>query len=117
MTVATAEPSSVTATLLYFEAPKDGSKPWIDINADIRSDGLEGRNWTKVPRDVQIENLRGKEDSVSLDKNGFEFHKGASTHKSFANEEEVKAEYYPESIELVKRITGASKVVPFDHSE
>jgi len=115
MTVASNEPSSVTANLIYFKPPTDGSKPFTDINVDVRNEG-EGRNWTKEPHDVQIENLRGKEDSVTLDVHGFQFFKGSSTHKSFSNEEEVKAEYYPESIELVKKITGASRVVPFDHT-
>ena len=37
-------------------------------------------------------------------------------HTSFENDEEVEREYYPEPIELVKELTGASRVVPFDHS-
>lgn len=116
MTIPSNEPSSVTAQLIHFKAPADGSKPYTDINVDIRNEE-EGRNWTKeVHNDVQIENLRGKEDSVTLDGNGFQFFKGRSTHQAFANEDEVKREYYPESIELVKKITGASRVVPFDHS-
>ncbi|TCD69489.1 hypothetical protein EIP91_007419 [Steccherinum ochraceum] len=115
MTIAAKEPASVTAELIYFTPPADGSKPFTDINIDFSKEG-EGRNWTKVPHDIQIENLRGKEGSVTLDHNGFQFFNGASKHTSFANDAEVKAEYYPESIELVKKITGASRIVPFDHT-
>lgn len=115
MTVDTNEPASIIAELTYFKPPEDGSRPYTNIYVDVRS--REGRNWTKVPHYVQIENLRGREDSVSLDVNGFQFFKGAAKHTSFTNEEEVKAEYYPESIELVKKLTGASRIVPFDHSK
>ena len=30
---------------------------------------------------------------------------------------EIEKEYYPESEELIKKVTGASRVVFFDHSE
>ncbi|EEB92672.1 hypothetical protein MPER_08785, partial [Moniliophthora perniciosa FA553] len=39
-----------------------------------------------------------------------------SIHKAFNDEAEIEKEYYPESIELIKKITGASKVVLFDHT-
>jgi len=53
---------------------------------------------------------------VSLDTAGFGYYKGAAKYTAFGSEEEVKREYYPESIELVKRLTGATRVVPFDHT-
>ncbi|GJE95895.1 hypothetical protein PsYK624_120860 [Phanerochaete sordida] len=106
--------NSVPAELIYFSPPADGSKPWLDINADLRSD--TGRNWEKEVRRVEIENLRGKEDSVSLDTTGFGFFKRPQKYTSFKDDAEIEAEYYPESIALVKELTGASKVVPFDHT-
>lgn len=69
------------------------------------------------PYDLEIENLRGKEDTVSLDTTGFQFFRAEAKHKSFNNDEEVEKEYYPESIELLKQLTGANRVVIFDHSE
>ncbi|THH19322.1 hypothetical protein EUX98_g8798 [Antrodiella citrinella] len=111
----TSELATIATQLTYFKAPADGSKPYIDINSDVLKEE-DGRNWTKEVHDITIENLRGKEDSVKLDTHGFQFLKGTSKHKSFASEEEVKAEYYPESVELIKKLLGASRVVPFDHT-
>jgi hypothetical protein len=53
---------------------------------------------------------------VTLDTAGFQFYRVPSKHASFANDEVIKKEYYPESIELIKRLTGATRVELFDHS-
>ncbi|KAI0081280.1 hypothetical protein K474DRAFT_1688750 [Panus rudis PR-1116 ss-1] len=106
---------TVKSTLIYFAPPDDGSKPFTHINADPVT-GERHRNWHFDPHEIDIENLRGKEHTVSLDTTGFHYGKEAAKHTSFANDEEVEREYYPESIELVKRITGASRIVPFDHT-
>lgn len=114
MTISTTD--IVSAELVYFSPPPDGSKPFIHINADI-STGVRKQNWVREPHaDVQIENLRGKEHTVSLDTTGFQYFRAPQKYTSFANDEEIEREYYPESIELVKKITGASRIVPFDHS-
>lgn len=108
--------NTVTAELIYFAAPADGSKPYTNVNADPTT-GERPHNWIKDHHnDIQIENIRGKEDTVTLDTAGFQYFVGAPKHKSFENDEEVEREYYPESIELVKKITGASRIVPFDHT-
>lgn len=107
---------TVTAELNYFTRPTDGSRPYIHINADPVT-GVRAQNWVDVPRQVEIENIRGKEDTVSLDLSGFQFFKEEAKHKSFSNDEEIEREYYPESIELIKRLTGASSAVVFDHSK
>lgn len=106
--------NTVSAELVYFVPPADGAKPWTDINSDIRRDG--GRNWTKATHKVEIENLRGKEDTVSLDTTGFGYFRRPQKYTSFRDDAEIEREYYPESIALVKEITGASRVVPFDHT-
>ncbi|EIW55666.1 uncharacterized protein TRAVEDRAFT_171478 [Trametes versicolor FP-101664 SS1] len=109
-------PDTVTATLDYFTPPADGSKPYNYITW-TPSMGVPRANWERVPHEVQIENLRGgKEGSVSLDTTGFLYGRGAAAHKTFENDEIVEKEYYPESIELVKKLTGASRIIPFDHT-
>lgn len=108
--------NTVTASLIYFQPPPDGSKPYTTINADPKT-GVREQNWIKeLHEDIQIENIRGKEDSVNLDTAGFLYSRAPQKYTSFANDKEIEREYYPESIELVKRITGASRIVPFDHS-
>ncbi|RPD65551.1 hypothetical protein L226DRAFT_479784 [Lentinus tigrinus ALCF2SS1-7] len=106
---------TVTATLHYFSPPEDGSKPYIYINADA-STGQRQRNWVTVPHEVQVENIRGKEDTVSLDTTGFQYYRRSVKHTTFENDEVIEKEYYPESIELVKELTGASRAVIFDHT-
>ena len=113
MTVSTAD--TVSVSLNYFSPPPDGSKPYISINADA-STGERARNWTTVPRGADIENIRGKENTVSLDTTGFQFFRRAVPHTTFENDEVIEKEYYPQSIDLVKELTGASRVVVFDHS-
>ncbi|KAK1227411.1 hypothetical protein PQX77_009596 [Marasmius sp. AFHP31] len=105
---------AVPAKLHYFVPPADGSKPYNYVVEPPA--GVPRLNYTTEEYVLQIENVRGKEDSVSLDKSGFYFGKHPVSHTSFANDEEIKKEYYPESIELLKKLTGASKVVLFDHT-
>jgi hypothetical protein len=106
---------TVTSSLVYFEPPKDGARPYTYVNAD-KATGQRPRNWEQERHDAQIENIRGKEDSVSLDTAGFQFYSHDSVHKKFVDDEEIKREYYPESEALLKKLTGANRVVLFDHS-
>ena len=48
---------------------------------------------------------------------GFKLYKRAAKHTAFVDDEKVKDEYYPESIEVIKKLTGASRVILFDHSK
>ncbi|KAI0946739.1 hypothetical protein AcW1_010116 [Taiwanofungus camphoratus] len=107
-------PPTVSSNLIFYSPPKDGSPPYTLINADPAT-GRIG-NWEPDHHDVEIENLRGKERSATLDTNGFQFFQGSPDHTSFMDEEEIKRQYYPEGVELVKRLTGARRVVPFDHT-
>ncbi|KAI0055917.1 hypothetical protein BV25DRAFT_1981241 [Artomyces pyxidatus] len=109
------EPLSTETTLQYFTPPADGSKAYNTINADPVT-GKRETNWKHTPHTVSIENLRGRESEASLDTTGFQFFHHPAKHTSFANDEEVEREYYPESIELIKELTGASRVVLFDHT-
>ncbi|KAF8908196.1 hypothetical protein CPB84DRAFT_1834692 [Gymnopilus junonius] len=86
--------SSTNAKLLY-----------LHINADPIT-GERKRNFEREE----------KEDSVSLDTTGFQYYKHPANHTTFANDEEIIREYYPESIELIKKLTGASRVELFDHT-
>ncbi|KAL0568339.1 hypothetical protein V5O48_013650 [Marasmius crinis-equi] len=105
---------TVPAKLHYFGKTSDGGVPY-GYTAK-QPEGVAQTNVETEEHVLQIENVRGKEDEYSLDKTGFYFGKHAAKHTSFANDEEIQKEYYPESIELIKRLTGASKVVLFDHT-
>ncbi|CAA7265653.1 unnamed protein product [Cyclocybe aegerita] len=108
-------PAVTLAKLLYFTEPEGAARAYHFINSDPAT-GQRKKNWEFDERQVSIENLRGKEDTVSLDTTGFQFAKHTTAHTSFANDEEIKREYYPESIELIKKSTGATRVELFDHT-
>ncbi|KAG1846354.1 hypothetical protein C8R48DRAFT_616419 [Suillus tomentosus] len=107
--------STATTTLNYLLAPLDGSRPYTDINADTAK-GKPVNNWLKDPHEMQIEDVRGKEELYKLDSAGFQYGREAAKHTSFLNDDEIEREYYPESIDLIKKVTGATKVVIFDHT-
>lgn len=112
------EPRTVLASLKYLEPPADGSKPYTKFHVLDPATGEFERNFRFEKHDVPIEDLRGKEKSVSLDGNGFAFGSQAtSIQKNFSDEAEIKNVYYPETIDIIKKTTGASRVVVFDHSE
>jgi hypothetical protein len=106
----------VTTTVFYGVPPTDGTRAYQTINvSDIT--GQRDKNYGRQSHEMQVENIRGKEDSVSLDTAGFQFYTIPSKYKGqFSDEEEVNREYYPDTVELLKKVTGASKVVLFDHS-
>ncbi|KAG1876801.1 hypothetical protein C8R48DRAFT_591198 [Suillus tomentosus] len=105
--------SNTITTLNYFLPPSDGSRPYTDIYAPS---GKPVHNWIEDPHEVQIEDVRGKEELYKLDNAGFQYGREAPKHTSFLNDDEIKREYYPESIDLMKRVTGATKIVIFDHT-
>ena len=110
-------PASTTANLVYPTKPEGGVRAYQRVDDIDPLTGERVRNFGTAERSVVIENVRGREDSVSLDTAGFQFYKHTSKHTTFDNEEEIRREYYPESIELIKKLTGASRVELFDHSK
>jgi len=63
-----------------------------------------------------IHDLRPAASELSLDEVGFQLVTHRSQVKSFWVEEQIKRVYYPESIEFLKRVTGAAEVRVFDHT-
>jgi len=105
-----------TASLSYFLPPADGSSPYADISADSVT-GIRRRNWVKDRHLVEVENVRGSEDQYKLDSAGFQFGREASKNTTFLDDQEIEVGYHSECINLIKRFTGASRVVIFDHSQ
>ncbi|KAJ7664092.1 hypothetical protein B0H17DRAFT_1162821 [Mycena rosella] len=98
--------TSTTASLIFSLPPPDGSRPYYK----------DDKNFTLDVHEVKLQNLRGNETAATLDTTGFQLYKHAAKHTAFASDTEIKQEYYPESIELIKRLTGAGRVVLFDHT-
>ena len=113
--MASSGPNSTTGTLLYLVPPTNGERAYQHINSDPTT-GERKRNFTRQEKTAVIENVRGKEANYSLDTTGYQFYKHKSKFTNFTNDAAIRAEYYAESIELLKKLTGASRVELFDHS-
>lgn len=60
-----------------------------------------------MPQRVVVRDITGEEDKYTLDKHAFQLHRHASKLKEldeFRDDEKVKAEYYPESAQLLKDV-------------
>lgn len=119
-TMANSAAKTTVATVVYGLPPADGERAAFRFLAspDPVTGKLFTKNYDTEEKTMIIENVRGKEDTVSLDTTGFQFFKHASklTADSFSNETTIRTEYYPESVDLIKKLTGATRVEIFDHS-
>lgn len=99
----------VRTTLNYFLEPEDGG----DLSYLAGTVGEKRRKYR--PAEVLVQDIRGREQDFTLDRNGFQLVQHDSLEKSFDNEDRITTQYYAECIELVKQITGAAKVKVFGH--
>ncbi|KAF8198345.1 hypothetical protein K438DRAFT_705151 [Mycena galopus ATCC 62051] len=103
-------PSSTTGILNFAVPPKDNARAYVNISdpTDV--------NYSRESHEVTIHNLRGNESQATLDTTGFQLYNHPAKHTAFTNDADIEREYYPESIQLIKELTGASRVVLFDHT-
>jgi len=106
-------PHNVQTTMNYF-APEDTEQPYIYVYEP--PEGKPKTNIGAEPHDAVVHDVRGKEDTVGLDKTGFQFVKHVSEENDFLDEELIKTRYYKEVEELLKKQTGAKRVFVFDHT-
>jgi hypothetical protein len=78
--------------------------------------GVPRRSGKYVEQNVAIRNGRELLGKLSLDTNGFVLTEHETAVKDFYDPEEVKSVYYPEVERLLKRVTGAERVLIFDHT-
>lgn len=100
--VATSAPKSkevhdVPTQLNYYKDPGDGSEPAPSI---IGKPETYERPFE--PLDVVVQDIRGREDQFSLDKNGFQIFRHESQEKVFTDDDHIKSVYYPETEQLLK---------------
>jgi len=107
----TVSPSNVTATLHYL---KRGTQRPVRYAGEFPP-GAVAWNGIDDPRDVRIEDARGREAEFTLDRNGFTLLHAPTQVRDFYSPEEVKSVYYPEVERLLRDRLGASRVVVFDH--
>jgi hypothetical protein len=109
---AEAMPDAIEATLNYIV--DDGTKVFTETAApgatDVRTGGKPD------PRRVTIRNGRRYAGDFTLEHNGFHFIPHDTGVRDFFDDAEVRSTYYAEMEALVKRESGASRVVVFDHT-
>lgn len=108
-------PNTVLANMNFTVPPSDGSPLYIDLGLAAKGT-VPHKNAVEETKQVEIENVRGEEGEYTLDQHGFQFFKSATSVESFTDSERVKREYYPEVQKVLRDVTGAGRIVIFDHS-
>ena len=109
---AAALPAEVAASLTFTE--KTGEKPYVYTYA--RSDGGPQTNAVYAPHAVRIENARPFAADLSLDREGIAVIRQPSAVDDFWDEAQTLGLGHPETADLVRQVTGAARVVVFDHT-
>ncbi|KDQ10351.1 hypothetical protein BOTBODRAFT_47050 [Botryobasidium botryosum FD-172 SS1] len=117
-TTGTAAPAlasgDVPTKLKFFLPDPSGEPAYIYLKIDVPP-GKPRRNSVDDIHDVVVHNARGLEGTFTLEANGFEFAKHTSAETEFADEEAITTRYYAEMEELVRKRTGAKRVLIWDH--
>ncbi|KAI0172501.1 hypothetical protein GGR52DRAFT_544864 [Hypoxylon sp. FL1284] len=106
-----ASPHDVDTVLNFYKDPEDGGPPHPTY-----TDRPETYERPVSPHPVHVTDVRGKKADYTLDGSGFQFHRHTAREKDFDDDDHIRAVYYPETEQLLKDVTGASKVFIFDHT-
>jgi hypothetical protein len=79
-------------------------------------EGVQARTGRYTKFTVPIYDARPILDQLSLDRQGVVLVRDETAVSNFYDHAEVRATYYPEVERLVKRVTGAARVLVFDHN-
>lgn len=105
----------MVATLQYLVP--DGHNPFFYLYQ--RDDGGEQSHGEFVNAEVKIFDGRAEASELSLDRHGVMLvphHTALSTYDFYERPERVWGQYYKEMRDLIQRVTGASRVICFDHN-
>lgn len=105
-----AQTPGVDCWVNYYQPPNPGSVP------DQNDMALMLGDKDMIARLMRINNARGLESRFSLERNGIQFEKLQTSLQDFSDPEQIKAVYFPEVQDLVKRVTGAREVFVYDHN-
>ncbi|HTE79114.1 MAG TPA: CmcJ/NvfI family oxidoreductase, partial [Reyranella sp.] len=110
--VADIQSKPLTATLHYLKRGAEKPTRYVEDPPP----GVPQWNGIDDPRQIGIEDARGREGEFTLDRNGFQLVKAASHVGDFYAPEEVERIYYPEVEKLLRNTLGVSRVKIFDHT-
>src|SRR5271168_4985651 len=106
---------SKTDSLPYVEAQLNYLGPMTERPRYYAYEVGERSNMTYDPHKMRIHDMRPISSDVSLDTQGFAFVEQRSAVQDFWDDDEVRRVYYPEAERVIKQVTGASRVLIFDH--
>jgi hypothetical protein len=109
---AIAEAAAVEATLSF--CVDTGVKPVSQTFGS--SSTVHNYHGNYEEKTVRIADARPLNESFSLDCEGFHLVRHETTMRDFYDEEEVRSVYYRELDELVRRETGCTRTIVFDHT-
>lgn len=104
--------AAVEAELNYLAPTKDRPRTYAYDPAP----GVPRTTAVQEPHTVSIRNARPIAAAISLDQYGFGLVAHRSEVRDFYDDDEVRQVYYPEAENLLKDVTGASRVFVFDHT-
>ncbi|GAA5899806.1 hypothetical protein JCM5296_004225 [Sporobolomyces johnsonii] len=115
---------AVVAPLTYFKGTTDGQRPYQLM---YESTKIPENNVEREHPQLPIHDLRPLLSNpdvmrqISVDTTGFavpakEISRTKMQYSDWDNEETIKSVYYPELETMLKKVTGASKVIFFDHT-
>lgn len=112
-------PSGDTASeITFYKDPEDGSTPFNYVYAP--PEGQPQYNFGSEVVKVEIQDIRGKENTFSVDSSGFVALSNIPSkqlYDDWENDEIIKKTYYPEVEQLLlDNLSGASRVLIFDHT-
>jgi hypothetical protein len=112
-----ANPDQLVSEALTVEMPYTADTGEKLVNETFGPNNIRRRrSGTEDRRRMSIQNGRPLADRFSLEENGFVFvgHKTAVT--DFFDTQQLESVYYPEVEQLIKTVSGAARVVVFDHT-
>src|SRR5438094_2251758 len=103
---------SIEAIIQYHE---EGEKP-ASYGGVRKSVAAQKKKGKYQEHKMTIYNARAIADQLSLEREGFILVSHETKMQNFYDEDEIRDLYYKETEELVKRTSGAKRVVVFDHT-
>ncbi len=104
---------SVVESTMHYAKPDRKEGLYRDIQTQIP-------NFPEEERSVKVHDVRGHEKDFTFDTHGFQFEKHRISEETIqalndADDNYVKKNHYPEMEAYLKSLTGASRVICFNH--
>lgn len=107
------DPGELSAELIFVDP--SGEAPFLHLAKPSEPDpALTRGKYDHI--EVTLRNGRRLEREPSLEREGFRFLRHGSAVEDFYDSAQIRQIYYPEIEALVKEITGANRVIVFDHT-